>query len=79
MPALQLKRGVCVSFCKKSSASINQMRAMLLQRAYTLLYIIWKILPLERVANGEMPCKAVSERVEVEISVLAGLVGSVQS
>lgn len=54
-------------------------RDVVAARLYLIIYIIWKILPLERVANGEMPCKAVSERVEVEISALAGLVGSMQS
>lgn len=44
-----------------------------------LIILYMEILPLERVANGEMPCKAVSERVEVEISALAGFVGSMQS
>lgn len=72
------KRCMCFVLQEKLCKYKPNARDVVAARLY-LIILYMEILPLERVANGEMPCKAVSERVEVEISALAGLVGSVQS
>lgn len=72
------KRCMCFVLQEKLCKYKPNARDVVAARLY-LIILYMEILPLERVANGEMPCKAVSERVEVEISALAGLVGSMQS
>ena len=72
------KRCICFVLQEKLCKYKPNARDVVAARLY-LIILYMEILPLERVANGEMPCKAVSERVEVEISALAGLVGSMQS
>ena len=72
------KRCICFVLPEKLCKYKPNARDVVAARLY-LIILYMEILPLERVANGEMPCKAVSERVEVEISALAGLVGSMQS
>ena len=72
------KRCMCFVLQEKLCKYKPNAREVVATRLY-LIILYMEILPLERVANGEMPCKAVSERVEVEISALAGLVGSMQS
>ncbi len=72
------KRCMCFVLQEKYCKYKPNARDVVAARLY-LIILYMEILPLERVANGEMPCKAVSERVEVEISALAGLVGSMQS
>lgn len=71
------KRCMCFVLQEKLCKYKPNARDVVAARLY-LIILYMEILPLERVANGEMPCKAVSERVEVEISALAGLVGSMQ-
>ena len=71
------KRCMCFVLQEKLCKYKPNARDVVAARLY-LIILYMDILPLERVANGEMPCKAVSERVEVEISALAGLVGSMQ-
>lgn len=72
------KKCMCFVLQEKLCKYKPNARDVVAARLY-LIILYMEILPLERVANGEMPCKAVSERVEVEISALAGLVGSMQS
>ena len=71
------KRCMCFVLQEKLCKYKPNARDVVAARLY-LIILYMEMLPLEPVANGEMPCKAVSERVEVEISALAGLVGSMQ-